>query len=136
MQRLVYISTARKALEQGELETILRASRRNNAAAGVSGLLVAGGRRFLQLLEGPAESVATVFDRIKRDPRHFAVVILSRKEVEQRLTAQWSMGFHSAPVAGDDQRALPDLVSELVAGFDDPMLHAEFTQFAIRHAVA
>jgi hypothetical protein len=134
MQRLLYISTARKILPHAELDEILRASRRNNAAAGVSGLLVAGGRRFLQLLEGPEDSVDTLFARIKQDPRHFAVVILSKKTVAAPLTAQWAMGYYSAGGTAGDRRSLPEIVDDLIGNCDDPALHAEFTQFALRHA--
>ena len=57
MLRLLYISTARHPHNREEIEVILRISRRNNLAADVTGLLVAGARRFLQVLEGPERSV-------------------------------------------------------------------------------
>ncbi len=67
MIRLIYISTARSELSTVELEGILRISRRNNAAVGVTGLLIVGGRRFLQALEGPADAVVQTYDRIKAE---------------------------------------------------------------------
>ena len=57
MHRLLYISTARSPLPKAELETLLRISRRNNVAVGVTGLLIVGGRRFLQALEIDRKSV-------------------------------------------------------------------------------
>ena len=58
MLQLVYISTSRAPLISDDLlNSVLTVSRRNNAAAGISGLLVAGGRRFLQALEGPRDAV-------------------------------------------------------------------------------
>ena len=133
MKQLLYISTARLVLTEGELDAILRVSRRRNAAAGITGLLVVGGRRFLQLLEGETDAVDAAFARIKADPRHFAVVVLSDKTVVERIFSAWSMGYRRAEVrTGEpDLRAL---VSTLTETIDDPSLHAEFAGFAARHA--
>jgi hypothetical protein len=90
--RLIYISTARSELSAAELEGVLRASRRNNAAVGVTGLLVVGGRRFLQALEGPADAVAQTYDRIKADGRHFAAVTLDNRPIAERSFPDWAMG--------------------------------------------
>jgi len=138
MQRILYISTARDGVDEAALDGILRSSRRNNAAVGVTGLLVVGGRRFLQVLEGPEEAVASVFERISRDPRHFAVVRLSRKTIETRAFGEWAMGYRSARKIDDDgqKRDLRAIVEHLVEPIDDVVLRAEFTEFATLHAAA
>ena len=135
MQRIIYISTARAILAPAELESILRASRRNNAAVGVSGLLIVGGRRFLQALEGPPDAVATVFKRIEADPRHFAVVTLNRKTIEQRAFGDWSMGYAVGPRTRPDGD-LRDIVARLVTPLGDATMRAYFTEFASLHAAA
>lgn len=136
MQRLLYISTTRAPLDGIALDGILRISRRNNAAVGVTGLLVVGGRRFLQALEGPNDAVAQVYDRIARDPRHFAIVRLSTKEVETRLFGDWAMGCRKAGFAGETSGTLQDIVARLVAPIDDVSIRAEFTDFATLHSAA
>ena len=136
MQRLLYISTARKPLDDKTLEGILRISRRNNAAVGVTGLLVVGGRRFLQALEGPSDAVTQVFDRIARDARHFAIVRLSTTEVETRLFGDWAMGCRNAGPAGEKGGTLQDIVAHLVASIDDVAIRAEFMAFAALHSAA
>ena len=138
MQRILYISTARDGFDEAALDGILRSSRRNNAAVGVTGLLVVGGRRFLQVLEGPEEAVASVFERISRDPRHFAVVRLSRKTIETRTFGEWAMGYRSARKIDADgqQRDLRAIVQHLVEPIDDALLRAEFTELATLHAAA
>jgi len=73
MKRLLYISTARSILDASELEELLSKSRAANTKADLTGLLVVGGRRFLQVLEGPDEAVIRTYERIKSDPRHFAL---------------------------------------------------------------
>lgn len=136
MDRLLYISTARDLPDERMLESILRVSRRNNAAVGVSGLLVVGGKRFLQALEGPADAVEQVFERIAQDQRHRAIVMLSRKSVDRRLFGQWAMGYRAGHATHDDAASLPAIVEALVETIDDASLRAEFTAFATLHAAA
>ncbi|GGB15724.1 hypothetical protein GCM10011380_01470 [Sphingomonas metalli] len=94
MHQLLYISTAREqAGAPIDADAILAVSRRNNVRDGVTGLLLYDGRRFLQVLEGEEADVVRVFDRISRDPRHRAIVILSRRTIEAREFGDWSMAF-------------------------------------------
>ena len=130
MIRLVYISTAREILSTASLGELLRVSRANNVACDVTGLLIVGGRRFLQALEGPASSVDATFERIKRDPRHFATVILSRKDVDDRQFGMWSMGHQTASVSGEVAAGVEYMIGRIV----DPTVRAQFEQFALQHA--
>ena len=93
---LIYTSYAVDAPSSRELMTILEASRRRNAADGVTGMLVYGGDLFLQLLEGPREAVCRTFYRILRDARHRDVTILQFGYPAQRLFAAWSMNYAGA----------------------------------------
>ncbi len=133
MHRLLYISTARTAPDRAQLEAILRTSRRNNAAAGITGLLVVGGRRFLQALEGPAAEVAATFDRIRQDPAHFAVVELASGPITTRAFGGWAMGYEIGGAAGDTV-SVPAAVAQLIAPIEDPTLRAYFSGFAELHA--
>ena len=92
MLQLVYISSA---VGKPDVGAILAASRRNNARDGITGLLYADGVRFLQALEGPADQVEAAFARIKPDPRHRAVVVLSRRTVEEREFGPWQMAHRA-----------------------------------------
>lgn len=93
MIQLCYISTARPHVGWDDVEEILAASRRNNARARVTGLLLFNGKRFLQLLEGAPGAVEETYARISRDPRHFAVVKLSERRLEAREFGDWEMAF-------------------------------------------
>ena len=135
MLQLVYISTARQLLTQPELQQVLEVSRRNNGAVGITGLLVAGGRRFLQALEGPTDAVIATYERITADPRHFGIVELSRREVEVREFGSWAMGFE----AGGDASAtgmLRSSVEALIAPVSDKSLRAQFAGFVELHSRA
>lgn len=133
MIRLIYISTARATLSKHELEEILRVSRRNNQALGITGLLIVGGRRFLQALEGPSESVMKTYGRIKADDRHFAAVILSDREIAERSFSEWSMGYQPAGTPRAEGTVASD-VAALIAPITDPIVHAYFAEFAKKHA--
>jgi hypothetical protein len=135
MLQLVYISTSRLAQTAALLEDILAASRRNNGRSGVTGLLVAGGRRFLQALEGPSAAVLATYERIKADPRHHAIVLLSSHTVAARSFGDWAMGYEQGGLVtpGCDLR---QIVADLTGPIVDKGLHAEFSGFAELHARA
>jgi hypothetical protein len=135
MHRMLYISTARNPMTPGELDTLLKVSRRNNAVVAVTGLLVVGGRRFLQALEGPEAAVRATYERIGRDPRHYAVVKLADGPIAERAFAGWSMGCQpGATLTGAS--GVADDVAALVAPIADPVLRGYFTGFAERRAAA
>ncbi len=128
MQQIVYISTSRAERPSLDLvESILSASRRNNARDGLTGLLIVGGRRFLQVLEGPAEALDRAYARIKQDPRHFALVELSRRQVSAPSFPEWDMGYEVG-----DADLLP-LVTGLTEKVADPSLKAQLLSFAELH---
>lgn len=134
MKRLLYISTSRTDPDEAMLRTILAVSRRNNAAVGVTGALVVGGRRFLQALEGNDLAVDQVYQRIRADPRHFAAVVLSEQTITDRYFPDWSMGYEAG--AASHASDLPKVVADMTAGVIDPTLRAYFTSFAALHAAA
>jgi len=133
--QLIYISTARQPLAQGALEALLATARRNNRFVGVTGLLLAGGKRFLQALEGPEQSVLHIFDKISADDRHSGIVQLSRREVAQREFGSWEMAFEPAGV-GVSGKGLRAEVEGLVGNIQDRNLRAQFTGFAEIHGRA
>lgn len=89
----IYASRRSPALRDEDVERILLASRENNAAAGITGLLVCSGSRFLQTLEGPEPVVRALFERIAADPRHEDVLQLSVEPVSRRGFGLWTMGY-------------------------------------------
>ena len=135
MIRLLYISTARELVTPDMLADILRSSRRNNAAADVSGLLIVGGRRFLQALEGPEQAVLATYARIGRDPRHFAVVELAHERIAERQFPRWTMGAQAGRTPGE-HASVSEAVAALIAPIADPSLKGYFTGFAERQAAA
>lgn len=124
LAQILYISTVCPG-ESANLPAILAAARRNNARDGITGLLMFNGKRFLQVLEGPAEVVEQTFERIRRDSRHRAQVVLSRKRIDRREFGRWSIAFHNGSASEPGMRrgdisaltsaAHPNLRAELMA---------------------
>ena len=90
--RLMYASRAAASVDQDALLAILKKSKANNGAAGVTGVLCFSGGIFLQVLEGGRLSVSALYNRIASDPRHTDVMLLCYDEIGERRFAGWSMG--------------------------------------------
>lgn len=93
--QVVYISRVTFPADElaRHVQEILHVSRANNPRDGVTGALLAGESGFAQVLEGPADAVETVFERIQCDPRHDDVTILATLTTEERSFANWSMAL-------------------------------------------
>ena len=127
--QLTYISSARPTLMLADVEAILETSRRRNAADDVSGLLIFDGKRFLQALEGPLETVEGTFSRIALDTRHRALVRLSSRHVETREFGNWSMACQIVgPVMGKGD--IVGHVDAMTESIEDPNVKAMLRSFA------
>ena len=85
--QLVYTSTfapGRITSARTALDTITATSRERNIAAAVSGCLIFDGQTFVHILEGPVRSVQVVFNRIRRDRRHRALVFIGSRASDRR----------------------------------------------------
>jgi hypothetical protein len=134
MIQLTYISSATASMDEQQVAAILQQSRLNNAAAGITGLLLYDGRRFLQALEGPSQAVDTVYQRIKADARHRALVLLSSRAVTDRAFGDWAMAAQR--VTGGIGGSVTDQVDALTAEVADANLRALFRSFAQVRAAA
>lgn len=90
--RLLYASRGHIANDPEALQSIVRQSRANNPALGITGVLCCGGGIFMQVLEGSRDAVNRMYCRIAADSRHSDVVLLSYEEIDERRFAGWAMG--------------------------------------------
>ena len=123
--RLIYSSSlteAGRASGEGVLPDILAKAVRNNGLLGVSGMLLAFGDGFLQVLEGSPAAVDAVLIRVRDDRRHREVKILERTGVIEREFGRWAMcgrALSSADNAILDVLALkPGFKPQAVTGRD------------------
>lgn len=93
MIRLSYISQASRSFRDEELDALLQTCRTNNQACDVTGVLYYGNDMFLQVLEGPQESVERIFRRIRKDPRHHDIHLIEKIPIDRRRFGEFSMAF-------------------------------------------
>jgi hypothetical protein len=91
--RMLYVSGATRPMSPADLDAILAASRRNNEALDVTGLLLWAEGAFIQVLEGEADVVKRLAARIRNDNRHRNFMVLVEQESAERAFGRWSMGF-------------------------------------------
>ena len=73
---------------------IIRVSRANNAAAGLTGVLMFDGTFFCQYLEGPETAVRRVVGKIAVDPRHTEFQLLHQGPIgAERRFEGWHVGM-------------------------------------------
>jgi hypothetical protein len=93
MHHIIYLSRVSQKLSSEELVALLTKARRSNESAGITGAMVYGENRFMQVLEGEAAAVTTLYERIVGDPRHQAILKLADKPIAERTFVDWSMAF-------------------------------------------
>ena len=90
LKRVVYVSEKTDASDT-TLKDIIASSQKNNPEEGVTGCLLSGSNSFLQLLEGPADFIDTLYSKISKDNRHENVMTLCEAKIDERLFLSWSM---------------------------------------------
>lgn len=97
--QVVYISRAKFKAAPAEsgieptVARILQQSRINNPRLGIGGVLYYGDGCFFQCLEGEAEAVDRLLEKLKLDPRHAEFEVVLRREIKEREFARWSMKY-------------------------------------------
>lgn len=124
MERLVYRSQA--VLEPAvALDSILEASLSNNTRLAITGALGFSGGTYVQLLEGPNDSLDALLRHLYSDTRHTDLTVLDRGSIENRLLPDWTMARidlvrHAPKITGflqsGDSLGLIGLIGNLVRG--------------------
>lgn len=91
LRQIIYQSRINPAGPPTDLRELLRKAQQLNAIDGITGLLYADGERFLQVLEGPDESVQATYARIKHDSRHHRIAKEGDRSIDAREFGDWSM---------------------------------------------
>ena len=109
-----YFSSATGEQDATTVHKILVAARRDNQRASVTGLLVASGGRYLQVIEGPHEAVEQLYGRILKDERHLAVTLFNKQEITERTFGSWSMAYRRPTNGSQDfMEVLQALTTEI-----------------------
>jgi adenylate cyclase len=92
LKRLKYISRFAKPLSSADVDEIARVAAENNSGKDITGVLMASGGIFFQVIEGPAGAIDELWSSLIKDPRHSDILLLKSEEGDfQRLFPEWRM---------------------------------------------
>lgn len=113
--QLLYTSSAVQTVTASDLQELAQQSGPANAEKHLSGVLLYGGGRFLQLLEGEEDVVRELYyEHIVKDPRHECCCVLMIRPCESRLFPDWNMGgLYMQQTEGAAQNAWDELCNEI-----------------------
>ncbi len=114
---------------EASLAGILVDARRCNTRDDITGALICRDDLFVQLLEGPEDSVDAAYSRIVRDDRHIEVTPLTRRRLpaDERLFPRWAM-------LDDPARSWIWSRAEVIQGVVDRATEAEIISIFMRLA--
>lgn len=95
LERLVYTSIACESMGTLMLFNLLNQARSKNARLQITGHLLYADGLFTQCLEGPTQSIDSLWQSIQTDPRHSTISLLMRVPIETRRFKEWTMAFSS-----------------------------------------
>ena len=90
----LYLSQLSHPSRYDVFAAIAQGSRVRNATDGIGGALLFDGHRFCQLVQGPADKVQALMQRIGADVRHRDLLILAQHQSAGALAvAAWASGY-------------------------------------------
>jgi len=126
MHHIIYLSWASAPLAEDQLQAILRSARRRNEQLNVTGIMVYGNQRFVQVLEGEEATVRALYEHIKRDARHHHIIAYADKPITHRAFADWAMAFQATTPQQFEEMAgylVPTEVAVDTARLPQPDVH-------------
>ncbi|AWH25404.1 BLUF domain-containing protein [Stenotrophomonas sp. YAU14D1_LEIMI4_1] len=88
---IAYASEALPDLDPDRLAHLVEDAARFNRDAGITGVLLFDGQRFLQYIEGPEDALKIAYGRILASSSHREIIELARGPVGRRMFPYWSM---------------------------------------------
>jgi hypothetical protein len=76
-------------------------------------MLVCHNQYFIQYLEGNKDDVTSLFDKIKLDPRHRNIDLISASEVRNPIFHDWSLGH--LITYGDEIKIINDFFTDYLS---------------------
>lgn len=122
LRQIAYVSAATGPLDAEEIRALVACCRRNNVRDDITGMLLAGGNGYVQVLEGPRACVMDLYHRVEDDPRHENLVLLHQDDIPMRAFPDCPMAFR--PADAESIRRLEELMPRLSTGLYS-MLTAE-----------
>lgn len=91
LRAVVYTSEVVEGVTEEKTARLAADAERFNRLAGVTGVLLFDGDRFLQYFEGPKDGVEAVYSRVQASRSHKALLELANGGIFRRLFPYWAM---------------------------------------------
>ncbi len=90
---IIYVSDINPDFTAQDLNTLHQQAHLNNLKNDVTGLLLVTDKHFMQLIEGTASAIKSLFTKLGADERHHNVRLISERPLANRQFPDWHMGL-------------------------------------------
>ena len=118
---MTYASRAHPDVSAKVFNEILQQAQNNNAANGITGMLIFNKDYFLQTIEWPRAQINRLLYGLISDQRHYDLQLLETREIKHRGWAKWSMNYASPT----EKNAAVYLKYSTTVNFNPYLLNAE-----------
>jgi hypothetical protein len=91
--QITYVSKASIEFGTSDLVKLLIDARNFNQSNEITGILIFENNRFLQVIEGMAETIESLYQKIVDDGRHHDVNMIASTQLDARRFPKWTMAF-------------------------------------------
>ena len=113
LSQLVYVSNRKQNCSAEEIEKILESCKKNNPPLDITGVLLYSDTKFIQLVEGQAKVIMSLYEKIKKDPRHSNPIMIAYSPINEKSFPSWHMAKRDisrsdlefkTDISGEDRR--------------------------------
>ena len=113
MEDLVYL-TYKSIFNQSkytpmDFSKIVGTSRQHNKDKSITGILIFDGVNIFQYIEGSSNEIASLYQRICLDERHYEIKLLTKGVINSRKFVEWDMGYY---YSSNGEPSLDELLDE------------------------
>ncbi len=88
-----YVSTVSANVSNTGIKDLMNFVYSHNNNIGITGILIHSEGNFFQILEGDEETVRMMFERIKKDPRHYNIIKMLDKKIDANSFTEYHTPF-------------------------------------------
>lgn len=123
---IIYVSYTNFEWDDKALKQLASTAKKRNEENDITGILLYGKNKFIQILEGPQFDVVLLFEKIKKDIRHKKISMIVEGSLEKRNFTDWQMGFKKSHHEQTEKTIGLSSVDDLIASITSKHLAMGF----------
>lgn len=88
-----YVSTVHPQVSNYDIAKLMDFIKTNNNTLNITGILIYSDGNFFQILEGEKFLIKMLFDKIKKDVRHYNIIKMLDKEIKVNSFSEYNSSF-------------------------------------------